>query len=464
MQPKYLLFMALLPFSAAKAPLFYRDVDNVVRDNYIVVMHPNITRTNLVVYYESISASTSEKISATLHRGTVKIFNNIHGMGAFHVECDATTLDEIRNHSAVHYVAQDAYVSTQAAMPNVRTRQPSQPVWGLGRISHRHAGINEYVDALPPRTPRLYSLDTGILLTHEEFGGRAVWGANFIDKSPDIDENGHGTHTAATSVGNTVGVDNSTIPVAVKCLDKNAVGTWSGVMAAIDWAVGDARARDVLDRSVINMSIGGPAYQPIDDMITRASATGVTVVVAASNYGADASAYSPARCAAAITVAAIDQTDTRPSWSNYGAAVDIFAPGVDITSAWMTGKDDFATMSGTSMGESSKPFRSGDTDHSYPHSSSTPSPSPSFPFLPLRLVKKAKYRPKLTNLSYVLFVSLAAAAPHVAGLATYLMSREGISGSAAVRERLVELATAGMVQAAQGSANLIAFNNGDGTS
>ena len=51
------------------------------------------------------------------------------------------------------------------------------------------------------------------------------------------DDNGHGTHTAATAAGNTMGVDNTTIPVAVKCLDSGSKGTWSGVMAAIDWGM-----------------------------------------------------------------------------------------------------------------------------------------------------------------------------------------------------------------------------------
>lgn len=108
----------------------------------------------------------------------------------------------------------------------------------------------------------------------------------------------------------------------------------------------------MIKRSVINMSIGGSTYQPLDDMVQRAHAQGMTVVVAASNYGADACGFSPARGANATAVAAIDKSDARPNWSNYGACVDLFAPGVDITSAW-PGADGraYATLSGTSMGK-----------------------------------------------------------------------------------------------------------------
>lgn len=122
-------------------------------------------------------------------------------------------------------------------------------------------------------------------------------------------------------------------------------------------ACGNATALGMIKRSVINMSIGGSTYQPLDDMVQHAYAQGMTVVVAASNYGADACTYSPARGANATTVAAIDKSDGRPGWSNWGACVDLFAPGVDITSAWPDADGRaYATLSGTSMGEFARPL------------------------------------------------------------------------------------------------------------
>lgn len=176
------------------------------------------------------------------------------------------------------------------------------------------------------------------------------------------------------------------------------------------------------------MSIGGPTFQPLDDICESATAAGMTIVVAASNYGVDASTYSPARARGVITVAAIDRADTRPSWSNYGKSVSLFAPGVDINSAWLTSDKAYASMSGTSMGMYSV------------------------------VVPAVSLRRKISFTNMVLVDS---AAPHVAGLVTYIMSRQGISGPAALKQRLVELATNGLVQNGNGSPNLIAFNGGN---
>ncbi|KAI1846686.1 hypothetical protein JX266_007259 [Neoarthrinium moseri] len=398
----YKLFLAVqLPLVLARAPLLMRADNDSVPHNYIITLRPHHTATNARTL---LKTAIAKKLAGTKHQGILRTFGSIDGLTALHVDCDPNTLEAIRNHPSVQSVHQDGFVYGQFVIPRIVPRDDlvAGPTWGLGRISHRDPGVIGYDFKQPPQT-RLYVLDTGVRITHKEFGGRAVWGANFVDGSPNNDENGHGTHIAATAAGNTVGVDNSTIIVAVKCLDKNSVGTWSGILAAIDWAVGDAQSRSIITRSVINMSIGGPTFPPLDDMVAKANAAGMTIVVAASNYGADASGYSPARSPAVITVAAIDRTDTRPSWSNYGSSVTVFAPGVDISSAWLSSDSAYATLSGTSM-----------------------------------------------------------ASPHVAGLATYLMSREGLAGPVAVRRRMVQLATNGRVIGADGSPNLIAYNGAGG--
>ncbi|KAI1090663.1 subtilisin-like protein [Rostrohypoxylon terebratum] len=395
MKTAFLLFMALVPSAWARAPLVSRDVSNSIANNYIVVMK-EADSDILQAHYQHIHAAS--QLIDDGNQGVVRTYQ-VKGFNGYHIECDNTTLDTIRNHPAVHYVAQDGRVTAQSVIPNnVPSSSPTANTWGLGRISHRDAGIPTYVDEDDSPT-FAYMLDTGIRITHQEFGGRATWGQNFIDGSQDDDDNGHGTHTAATVGGNTVGVNNSTKLIAVKVLDENSSGAWSGMIAGIQWAVEDAQSQGMIARSVINMSIGGPKYQPLNDCVKNAVDAGMTIVVAACNYGVNACTYSPASAPEAITVAAVDESDTRPDWSNYGACVDIFGPGDNIYSAWNDADTSYQTLSGTSM-----------------------------------------------------------ASPYIAGLVTYLFSREFISGQANVYNRLIELGTPNKVQNPNGSPNLIAFN------
>jgi subtilisin family serine protease len=127
-------------------------------------------------------------------------------------------------------------------------------------------------------------------------------------------------------------------------LNCRGSGTWSGVIAGIDFVAGST-----LRPAVANMSLGGGKSTAVNAAVAAAVASGVTMVVAAGNSSADACNYSPASEPSAITVGATTSTDTRASYSNYGACVDIFAPGSSITSAWHTTSDATNTISGTSM-------------------------------------------------------------------------------------------------------------------
>ena len=132
--------------------------------------------------------------------------------------------------------------------------------------------------------------------------------------------------------------------VAVRVLDCGGSGTWSGVIAGIDWVTGNA-----VKPAVANMSLGGGANSAVDLAVSNSIASGVTYAIAAGNDGRNACNYSPARVAPALTVGATSDTDTEASWSNYGTCVDLLAPGVNITSTWSTGNTATNTISGTSM-------------------------------------------------------------------------------------------------------------------
>jgi subtilisin family serine protease len=158
------------------------------------------------------------------------------------------------------------------------------------------------------------------------------------------DCNGHGTHVAGTIGGNAYGVAKGVRLVGVRVLDCAGYGSYSGIIAAIDWVTANAQRP-----AVVNLSLGGSPSEAVDEAVRRSIASGITYAVAAGNSGADACGASPARTPEAITVGATDQFDQRASFSNFGRCLDIYAPGVGVTSASAGNDTGAATMSGTSM-------------------------------------------------------------------------------------------------------------------
>jgi oryzin len=120
-------------------------------------------------------------------------------------------------------------------------------------------------------------------------------------------------------------------------------------MDGFTWAIQDITNSRRTNSSVVNMSLGGPFSPAFNLLLSTSSSLGILSVVSAGNQGILASEQSPASAPEGITVGAIDATNTKPAFSNYGDAVDIFAPGVDVLSAYSTSDDATARGRGTSM-------------------------------------------------------------------------------------------------------------------
>jgi subtilisin family serine protease len=149
---------------------------------------------------------------------------------------------------------------------------------------------------------------------------------------------------AGTVGGTSFGVAKQVSLVPVRVLDCAGSGSYSGVIAGIDFAANSPRRP-----AVANMSLGGTRSAAVNAAVAGAVAKGVNFVVAAGNDNVDACNASPASEPSAITVGATTSTDARASYSNWGTCLDVFAPGSSITSAWSTGSTATNTISGTSM-------------------------------------------------------------------------------------------------------------------
>jgi subtilisin family serine protease len=292
-----------------------------IRDHYIVVMKKGAAAHAAA---RAVGASPSFVYGAALN--------------GFAAKLNAAQLNALRNNPQVEYIEHDG--------PVTATGTQSSAPWGLDRIDQRSRPLNStYTYNRTGAGVTLYVLDTGIRTSHSDFGGRASVGYDAIgDGWYGQDCHGHGTHVAGTAGGSTYGAAKGVALVSVRVLDCYGNGTWSGVIAGVDWVTANRATY-----SVANMSLGGGANTAVDQAVQNSINAGVTYVVAAGNNNAPACNYSPARVSAALTVGSVNSSDARASTSNYGSCLDLFAPGVNITSTWSTGDYATHTISGTSM-------------------------------------------------------------------------------------------------------------------
>jgi subtilisin family serine protease len=303
---------------------------DAVRDSYIVVLKNSTAGLDQVRGVASILTAR--------HGGTARrLFT--HTIRGFAATMTPEQARGVAAQSAVAYVEQDRRVT-------VAGTQVNPPSWGLDRIDEVALPLDRrYTYPNTAGNVRAYVIDTGIRISHREFGGRAGYGPDLIDNDAVSDDcNGHGTHVAGTIGGAGAGVAKAVRLVAVRVLDCAGNGTFAGVIAGVDWVTAHA-----VRPAVANLSIGAGHDDALDAAVRASVASGVQYAVAAGNQGDDACAHSPADVTEAIAVGATDEQDVRASFSNVGPCVAVFAPGVHIFSASIAGAAKLTSLSGTSQ-------------------------------------------------------------------------------------------------------------------
>ncbi len=219
--------------------------------------------------------------------------------------------------------------------------------WGINRVDADLSTTKAGDGSGAVTNVNVYVIDTGVDKSHADLN--VVGHVNFAN-GPNKDCNGHGTHVAGTiaakdNASDVVGVAPGAPVTGVRVLGCGGSGSYSGVIAGVDWVT-----KNAIKPAIANMSLGGGASSALDQAVRNSASGGVLYSIAAGNSGANACNSSPARAGTTdgvVTVAATDSSDREASWSNYGSCVDLWAPGVSILSTKLGGGT--TTMSGTSM-------------------------------------------------------------------------------------------------------------------
>jgi len=320
------------------------EVDGLVIKSVVRAPHDvRIPGEYIVVFANGVAGAIIDSAASRVAQagGDNRVTYRYSVIPGFAARLNDAALDGLRRNPSVAYIEENQRVRLNTTFPS--------PADGTDRADQRLGRDGMYNDhGRTGAGVHAYVLDTGINTQHTEFTGRMGGGFTAIADGRGIEDcHGHGSHVSSTVAGTVYGMAKQATIHPVRVLDCFGSGSWAGVVAGVDFVRNDCPKRNA--PCVANMSLGGGATAAVNQAVANAVSSGVTFVVAAGNENTDACTRSPASEPKAITVAAMDDADTRATFSNWGACVDIFAPGVSILGASIGSATTVRSLNGTSM-------------------------------------------------------------------------------------------------------------------